>query len=95
MQESQRIDLLLRLDLSHRTLIGLSSSDIAAFRDEQLTEVRPAAGVRELAILSHVLEVAIRDWSFPLAKNGVKSVRRPQVNMQAADKSDVKRPADA
>lgn len=79
-QESQRIDVLLRHDLCHRTLIGLSSADIAGFRDERLTEVRPATALREIAILSHVLEVAMRDWSYPLAKNVVKSVRRPQVN---------------
>lgn len=35
-QEDQRIDVLRRHDLSHRTLIGLSQQDIAAFRDERL-----------------------------------------------------------
>ena len=32
-QESQRIDVLIRHDLAHRTLIGLSASDLAAYRD--------------------------------------------------------------
>lgn len=76
-QEDQRIDVLRRHDLSHRTLIGLSQQDIAAFRDERLQTVAPSTAVREMAILSHVLEVATRDWGLPLAKNVVKLVRRP------------------
>lgn len=78
-QEIQRIDVLRRHDLSHRTLIGLSQQDIASFRDERLQSVAPSTTVRELAILSHVLEVAIRDWGLPLAKNVVKLVRRPVI----------------
>ncbi len=78
-QEGQRIDVLRRHDLSHRTLIGLSQQDVASFRDERLQCVAPSTAVREMAILSHTLEVAIRDWGFPLAKNVVKLVRRPVI----------------
>lgn len=78
-QESQRIDVLRRHDLSHRTLIGLAQQDIVSFRDERLRSVAPSTALRELAILSHTLEVAIRDWGMPLAKNVVKLVRRPVV----------------
>ncbi|WP_429814852.1 site-specific integrase [Ensifer sp. B1-9] len=78
-QEDQRIEVLRRHDLSHRTLIGLSQQDIASFRDERLQSVAPSTTVREMAILSHVLEVAARDWGMPLAKNVVKLVRRPVI----------------
>ena len=78
-QESQRIDVLRRHDLSHRTLIGLSQQDAASFRDERLRSVAPSTAVRELAILSHVIEVAIRDWGFPLSRNVIKLVRRPMI----------------
>jgi integrase len=78
-QEIQRIDVLRRHELSYRTMIGLSQQDIASFRDERLQSVAPSTTVRELAILSHVLEVAIRDWGLPLAKNVVKLVRRPVI----------------
>nr|WP_299505320.1 site-specific integrase [uncultured Rhizobium sp.] len=78
-QEDQRIDVLRRHDLAHRTLIGLSQQDVASFRDERLQSVAPSTAVREMAILSHVLEVAIRDWGLPLAKNVVKLVRRPVI----------------
>jgi len=78
-QEIQRIDVLRRHELAYRTMIGLSQQDIASFRDERLQSVAPSTTVRELAILSHVLEVAIRDWGLPLAKNVVKLVRRPVI----------------
>lgn len=78
-QEGQRIDVLRRHDLSHRTLIGLSQQDVASFRDERLQAVAPSTAVREMAILSHALEVAMRDWGMPLAKNVVKLVRRPVI----------------
>ncbi|AVH43895.1 DNA recombinase [Agrobacterium tumefaciens] len=54
--------MLRRHELAYRTMIGLSQQDIASFRDERLQSVAPSSAVRELAILSHVLEVAIRDW---------------------------------
>lgn len=78
-QEIQRSDVLRRHDLSYRTMIGLSQQDIASFRDERLQSVAPSTAVRELAILSHVLGVAMRDWGLPLAKNVVKLVRRPVI----------------
>ncbi|EHJ95134.1 site-specific integrase [Agrobacterium tumefaciens] len=78
-QEIQRIDVLRRHDLAYRTMIGLSQQDIASFRDERLLSVAPSTTVRELAILSHVIEVAMRDWGLPLSKNVVKLVRRPVI----------------
>lgn len=78
-QEIQRLDVMRRHDLAYRTMIGLSQQDIASFRDERLQSVAPSTTVRELAILSHVLEVAIRDWGLPLARNVVKLVRRPVI----------------
>ncbi|RVQ55870.1 site-specific integrase [Sinorhizobium meliloti] len=78
-QEIQRIDVLRRHDLAYRTMIGLSQQDIASFRDERLQSVAPSTAVRELAILSHVIEVAIRDWGLPLSRNVVKLVRRPVI----------------
>lgn len=78
-QEIQRIDVLRRHELAYRTMIGLSQQDIASFRDERLRSVAPSTAVRELAILSHVIEVSIRDWGLPLSRNVVKLVRRPVI----------------
>lgn len=78
-QEIQRIGILASHEIAYRTLVGLSQQDITSFRDERLSSVAPATVVRELAILSHVIEVAIRDWGFPLTRNVVKLVRRPVI----------------
>ncbi|MDF2372676.1 MAG: site-specific integrase [Rhizobiaceae bacterium] len=78
-QEIQRIGVLKRHDIAFRTMIGLSPQDISSFRDERLKTVAPSTTVRELAILSHVIEVAIRDWGLPLSRNVVKLVRRPVI----------------
>ncbi|MBB4570331.1 site-specific integrase [Rhizobium leucaenae] len=78
-QEIQRIDVLRRHELAYRTMVGLSPQDISSFRDERLRSVAPSTTVRELAILSHVIEVAIRDWGLPLSRNVVKLVRRPVI----------------
>ncbi|MDK4739390.1 site-specific integrase [Rhizobium sp. CNPSo 3464] len=78
-QEIQRIDVLRRHELAYRTMVGLSPQDISSFRDERLRSVAASTTVRELAILSHVIEVAIRDWGLPLARNVVKLVRRPVI----------------
>lgn len=78
-QEIQRLDVLRRHELAYRTMVGLSQQDIATFRDERLQSVAASTTVRELAILSHVVEVAIRDWGLPLNRNVVKMVRRPVI----------------
>jgi integrase len=78
-QEVQRIDVLVRHDICHRTLAGLSSSDIANYRDERLKAVASSTVVRELAIISHAVEVAQREWGYHLPFNPVKRIRRPAV----------------
>lgn len=39
------------------------------YRDERLQTVSPATALREIAIPGHVLEVAMRDWGMPVARN--------------------------
>lgn len=54
--------------------------------------------MRELAILSHVIEVAMRDWGFPLSKNVVKQVRRPVIGNERSRRltqNEEQRPLDA
>ncbi|MFB2554045.1 integrase [Ensifer soli] len=87
-QEIQRIEVLRRHELAYRTMIGLSQQDIASFRDERLKVVAPSTTVRELAILSHIIEVAIRDWGLPLAKNVVKMIRRPVIRNERTRRLD-------
>lgn len=56
-------------------MIGLSQQDIASFRDERLRSVAPSTAARELAILSHVIEVAIRDWGLPTLEKRIETIK--------------------
>jgi integrase len=74
-----RINAMLRHDIMHRTLTLLSSSDIAAYRDERLQTVGAAAVVREIATISQAIDTAMKDWNIYLARNPAKLVRRPSL----------------
>jgi integrase len=59
---------------------ALRSADIAAFRDARLKAGRAGATVvKEINSLSHLLDVAIKDWGLALHANPAKLVRRPTV----------------
>lgn len=62
------------------TFNTLGRREIAAYRDARLAEGRAGATVvKELNSLSHLYEVARRDWGYALPENPAKLVRRPAV----------------
>lgn len=62
------------------TLLSLTRQAVAEFRDRRLAEGRaPATVVKDLNTLTHLLEVARRDWGYALPENPAKLVRRPSV----------------
>jgi integrase len=59
---------------------ALQSAHIAAYRDARLkTGLAGATVVKEINSLSHLLDVAIKDWGMALHANPAKLVRRPPV----------------
>jgi integrase len=77
--EKIRIAAIARRPISSQELGKLTSADIAAYRDARLKQVSPATVVRELNIIGHAIEIAIREWDIPLPRNPVKLVRKPPV----------------
>jgi integrase len=75
--EQVRIGAILRRSICHRTLTLLTSADLAAYRDERLKSVGPSTVIRELNLISHALDTAIRDWGIHLVANPCKLIRRP------------------
>lgn len=58
----------------------LQSKHVAEFRDFRIGQGKAGATVvKELNTLSHVVDVAIKDWGLALAVNPVKSIRKPKV----------------
>lgn len=56
----------------------LTAAAVREWRDERLREVAPATVNRGLAVLSHVIEHARKEWGIELAANPVASVSRPR-----------------
>ncbi len=77
-QEEARIRVWLRHPLSSRMLPGIRGADLAKFRDERRSEGRAENTIRlALAVLSHVYEVARKEWGMESLRNPVKSIRLP------------------
>ena len=75
-KELQRIRQLQRHPLAMRDIDSLLSRDFAAYRDERLNKVSPSTVRLELALVSHLYTIAIKEWSWPLTHE-LKNVRKP------------------
>ncbi len=73
------VNAMLRAKFSRKSVAEVSAEDFASYRDIRLEEVRPVTINRELGILQHTFELASAEWSLPLARNPLASVRRPKV----------------
>ncbi|WP_250435401.1 site-specific integrase [Caballeronia sp. ATUFL_F2_KS9A] len=79
-QESSVIRTCQADELAKRPLAGIRSADIAKLRDEWLKNYKPATVLRRLAVLSHVFNIARREWGMESLSNPVELVRKPQPN---------------
>jgi len=68
------------VDLARRPLATIRSADIAKLRDEWLKNYKPATVLRRLAVLSHVFNIARKEWGMESLSNPVELVRKPQPN---------------
>ena len=74
-----RINALRRTKLAKHSAAAISGQLLSQWRDQRLTEVSGSTVTRELQIMSHVFNVAIREWGFGLHSNPVSFVRKPSV----------------
>lgn len=58
----------------------LNAADLAGYRDRRLREVKPATVHRELALISHALDIGAKEWQMGPAHNPAKDVRKPSAN---------------
>ena len=75
--ESARIRSLLRHPLADRYLASIRGVDMARYRDERLKKVVPATVKRDLVILSHLFEVARKEWGL-YVQNPVRDIKVPR-----------------
>ena len=77
-QENHRIDRWLRHELSHRTLANLRGVDFAKFRDERRLVGRAENTIRlELQLISHLFEIARKEWGMEGLPNPLDNIRKP------------------
>jgi len=68
----------LKSRLGQYSLAALTAELIAGFRDERLAEGKANNTVRlELALLSHMYTIAIKEWSLGIISNPVLNIRKP------------------
>lgn len=77
-QESMRVRIWKRHPLAKRSMASLQGKDIAAYRDQRLKEVAPNTVRHELALLSHVFTIAVKEWGLDGLINPVRQIRIPK-----------------
>lgn len=63
--------------LAQYALSNLTPAAVARYRDERMKSVSAGTVLRDLAMLSSILNHARREWGFPLA-NVVQAIRKPR-----------------
>jgi integrase len=75
--ERARMKKMLRSPVCSLALAELSPAALSAYRDARLRSVKPGTVIRELGLISNVLEIARKEWGIGPLSNPVKLVRRP------------------
>jgi integrase len=79
-RERDKIRIIKRHAVSTISAVKLNSEAVVRYRDERLQIVKPATVRRELAILRHCIEIAMREWSLPITINPAHRIRLPRVD---------------
>ena len=77
-QERSRVRILKLSPFTKRSLASLQGKDIAAYRDARLKEVAPNTVRLELALLSHLFTIAVKEWGMTGLINPVSQARMPK-----------------
>jgi integrase len=78
-REKNRINQWLKHPLANKSLSSLRSTDFAKYRDDRLKQIAPATLKLELALMSHIFTIAIKEWNIPIT-NPISLIRKPTVN---------------
>jgi len=79
-RETNRANALKRWPISKRSLAQIQGKDIAAFRDERVKSGGSPNTVRlDLALLSHLFTIAVKEWGMSGLVNPVMQIRKPKL----------------
>ncbi len=79
-QEGNRIKALKchPLGLASRSMASLTTTDFCEYRDNRAKTVKPSTILKELALISHLFNVARKEWGIPV-DNIIEDVSKPKV----------------
>lgn len=79
-QELARLHRWQKNPLAVKPLVQIRGADLALYRDKRQEQGISGNTIRlELALISHVYEVARKDWGYELLTNPAKAIRKPKV----------------
>ena len=64
--------------LALRSIASIRGADMAEFRDERLKTVKPNTVRLDLALVSHLFTIAVKEWGLPL-ENPIRNIRMPKL----------------
>lgn len=70
----------LRQPMAEYRIARISASDFSRYREDRLKAVKPGTVNRELAIIKHAFDIAMREWDMPLKENPLSKVNKLKVN---------------
>lgn len=77
-QEERRVRKWMAHDLAHRMLASLRGVDFAKYRDQRRVDGRAENTIRlELQLISHLFEIARKEWGMEALINPLNSIRKP------------------
>lgn len=82
-QEAVRIEKWKNSAFASKSIAAIRSSDMAAYRDQELKAGKSTATVRlDLAVISHLYTVAGKDWGIEGLTNPCRAIRMPKGSKQ-------------
>ena len=78
--ETYLINAFLREPIANLTLAQITSAHFSKHREERLKQVKPGTVNRELGIIKHAFDIAMREWDIPLKENPLAKLKKLKVN---------------
>jgi len=79
-QERQRVKTWQSSKLASNSMASLRAHDFAKWRDQRLLDVSPTTVRRDLALISHLFNIARKEWGFEGLANPTEGLRIPTMN---------------
>lgn len=74
------INAFLRESIANLTMAQITTAHFSTYREKRLKSINPATMNRQLGIIRHAFDVAMREWDIPLRENPLAKLKKLKVN---------------